>query len=118
MIWVRWALCVRRELLFIRLKQTLFRRELSENYPMDYPTFGIPQSSFRKLMYDIIERNMSLHFSLLPHSKPGSGSRIPVFFELPVVEKNDTPIYFGKKKCCGKFRKKGKKMCKKCPGRN
>jgi len=42
----------------------------------------------------------------------------PVFFELPVVAPTDDNIYFGKKKCCGKFRKKGKKMCKKCPGRN
>jgi hypothetical protein len=61
---------------------------------------------------------MSLHVFNLPHSAPKPSSKIPLFFELPVVEKPDSPVSFGKKKCCGKFRKKGKKMCKKCPGRN
>jgi ferric iron reductase protein FhuF len=49
----------------------------------------------------------------------------PLFFQLPIVETECVGMFMHnhlqiwcKKKCCKKYKEKGKKRCKKCPEKN
>jgi len=56
---------------------------------------------------------------------PMQVSNNSLLFELPVLYGGATLMYMhkempacGKKKCCKKYKEKGKKRCKKCPEKN
>lgn len=58
----------------------------------------------------------------LPTAQPSSNSGL---IELPVLYGGSSLMYmhkglpvWGKKKCCKKYKEKGKKRCKRCPEKN